>query len=156
MENNENDINNIHISIVDNQNQNQFSNNFGNSSLTFPVFCTFCKKSPLFQPIFYCKECKFIYCSECEQYNGSKHNHPLYQIKNSSQYEFLNIGKPNEMDQFFDNVGNKVESAYKSILNFFGVKPENNEENNNNNSNNNENENNDNELDNPYFNQSRI
>ena len=59
------------------------------------------------------------------------------------------------MDQFFDNVGNKVESAYKSILNFFGVKPENNEENNNN-SDNNGNENNDNELDNPYFNQSRI
>ena len=150
MENNSNDINNIHISIVDNQ--NQFSNNFGNSSLSFPVFCTFCKKSPLFQPIFYCKECKYIYCSQCEQYNGSKHNHPLYQIKNTSQYEFLNIGKQNEIDQFFDNVGNKVESAYKSILGFFGVKSENDGESNNNN----RDENNDNDLDNPYFNQNRI
>ena len=150
MENNSNDINNIHISIVDNQ--NQFSNNFGNSSLSFPVFCTFCKKSPLFQPIFYCKECKYIYCSQCEQYNGSKHNHPLYQIKNTSQYEFLNIGKQNEIDQFFDNVGNKVESAYKSILGFFGVKSENDGENNNNNGT----ENNDTDLDNPYFNQNRI
>jgi len=150
MENNSNDINNIHISIVDNQ--NQFSNNFGNSSLSFPVFCTFCKKSPLFQPIFYCKECKYIYCSQCEQYNGSKHNHPLYQIKNTSQYEFLNIGKQNEIDQFFDNVGNKVESAYKSILGFFGVKSENDGESNNNN----RYENNDNDLDNPYFNQNRI
>ena len=150
MENNSNDINNIHISIVDNQ--NQFSNNFGNSSLSFPVFCTFCKKSPLFQPIFYCKECKYIYCSQCEQYNGSKHNHPLYQIKNTSQYEFLNIGKQNEIDQFFDNVGNKVESAYKSILGFFGVKSENEGESNNNN----RDENNDNDLDNPYFNQNRI
>ena len=152
MENNSNDINNIHISIVDNQ--NQFSNNFGNSSLSFPVFCTFCKKSPLFQPIFYCKECKYIYCSQCEQYNGSKHNHPLYQIKNTSQYEFLNIGKQNEIDQFFDNVGNKVESAYKSILGFFGVKSENDGESNNNNGN--ENNDNDNDLDNPYFNQNRI
>ena len=150
MENNSNDINNIHISIVDNQ--NQFSNNFGNSSLSFPVFCTYSKKSPLFQPIFYCKECKYIYCSQCEQYNGSKHNHPLYQIKNTSQYEFLNIGKQNEIDQFFDNVGNKVESAYKSILGFFGVKSENDGESNNNNGN----ENNDNDLDNPYFNQNRI
>ena len=152
MENNSNDINNIHISIVDNQ--NQFSNNFGNSSLSFPVFCTFCKKSPLFQPIFYCKECKYIYCSQCEQYNGSKHNHPLYQIKNTSQYEFLNIGKQNEIDQFFDNVGNKVESAYKSSLGFFGVKSENDGESNNNNGN--ENNDNDNDLDNPYFNQNRI
>ena len=150
MENNSNYINNIHISIVDNQ--NQFSNNFGNSSLSFPVFCTFCKKSPLFQPIFYFKEFKYIYCSQCEQYNGSKHNHPLYQIKNTSQYEFLNIGKQNEIDQFFDNVGNKVESAYKSILGFFGVKSENDGESNNNNGN----ENNDNDLDNPYFNQNRI
>ena len=64
----------------------------------------------------------------------------------------LNIGKQNEIDQFFDNVGNKVESAYKSILGFFGVKSENDGESNNNNGN----ENNDNDLDNPYFNQNRI
>ena len=150
MENNSNDINNIQINIVEDHNKNQFSNNFGNTSLTFPAFCTFCKKSPLFPPIFYCNECKFIYCLQCEQFNGYKHNHPLYQIKNTSQYEFLKIGKQNEFDKFIGNVGNKVESAYKSVLGFFGIKKENNEENNINN------ENDDNDLNNPYFNQNRI
>ena len=55
------------------------------------------------------------------------------------------------MDQFFDTVGNKVENAYKSVLNFFGIKKQNNEGNNN--SGNNEN---DNDINNPYNNQNRI
>ena len=154
MKNNSNDLNNIQINIEEDQNKNQFSNNFGNTSVTFPVFCSFCKKSPLFPPIFYCKECKFIYCTQCEQLNGDKHCHPLFQIKNTSQYEFLNIGKPNEFDQFFNNVGNKVESAYKSVLGFLGIKNGNNQGNNINNENNDND--NDIDLDNPYFNQNRI
>ena len=151
MENNSNDLNNIKISLVDNlqQVQNQFSNSFGNSSLSFPVFCTFCKKSPLFQPFFYCKECNYIYCSQCEQYNGSKHNHPYYQIRNTSQYEYLNIGKESQLNKFLDNVGNKVGNAYNSVLNFFGVKT-NVDENNNNNSDE------DFDINNPYINQNRI
>ena len=136
MEKKENDLNNIHISLIENQ-QNQ------NNSLTFPVFCTFCKKSPLFQPIYYCKECKFIYCSQCEEYNGLKHNHPYYQIKNTSQYEFLNLGKESQVDKIIDEVGNKVGNAYKSVLNFFGIKSD-------------DNENQDNDINNPYNNQNRI
>ena len=147
MENNSNDINNIHISIVDNQ--NQFSNNFGNTSLTFPVFCTFCKKSPLFPPIFYCNECKFIYCLQCEQFNGYKHNHPLYQIKNTSQYEYLNIGRGSRFERLMHNVGTRAENAYKSVLNFFGVGSSNSNQNTNN-------RNEDNEINNPYNNQNRI
>ena len=152
MENNINDINNIKISIIDNQQQdkNQFPNNINNSSLTFPVFCTFCKKSPLYQPIFYCKECKYIYCSQCEQYNGSKHSHPYYQIKNTSQYEFLNIGKEDEINKFFDEVGNKVGNAYKSVLNFFGIKSDENNDSNDNH------EREDNNINNPYNNENRI
>ena len=121
MEEASNDLNNININIIDNPNQNQFSNNFGNSSLSFPVFCSFCKKTPLFPPIFYCPDCKFIYCSQCEQYNGYKHYHPYYQIKNIGHYEYLNIGKTSEFDKFMDNVGSTVENAYKSVLNFFGA-----------------------------------
>ena len=141
MESAQNDMNNIHINIVDNQNQNQFSNNFGNSSLSFPVFCSFCKKTPLFPPIFYCPDCKFIYCSQCEQYNGYKHYHPYYQIKNTSQYEYLNIGRTSKFDKFMTSVGNSAENAYKSVLNFFGAST----------SDNNQNE----EINNPY-NQNRI
>ena len=148
MESAQNDMNNIHINIVDNQNQNQFSNNFGNSSLTFPVFCSFCKKTPLFPPIFYCPDCKFIYCSQCEQYNGYKHYHPYYQIKNTSQYEYLNIGRTSKFDKFISNVGTTAENAYKSVLNFFGVGSSDNNQNNN--------RNNDNEINNPYNNQNRI
>ncbi len=141
MESAQNDMNNIQRNIVDNQNQNQFSNNFGNSSLTFPVFCSFCKKTPLFPPIFYCPDCTFIYCSQCEQYNGYKHYHPYYQIKNTSQYEYLNIGRTSKFDKFISNVGTTAENAYKSVLNFFGAST----------SDNNQNE----EINNPY-NQNRI
>ena len=149
MENASNDLNNIHINIVDNQNQNQFSNNFGNSSLSFPVFCSFCKKTPLFPPIFYCPDCIFIYCSQCEQYNGDKHHHPYCQIKNTSQYEYLNIGRGTRFERLMHNVGTRAENAYKSVLNFFGVGSSNNNQNNNN-------RNQDNEINNPYNNQNRI
>ena len=161
MENNSNELDNIHISITDGeqQNKNQFSNNFGNS-ISFPIFCTFCKKSPLFPPIFFCKDCKYIYCSQCEQYNGYKHYHPYYQIKTITQYEYLKIGQQSEFDKFFDNVGNKMESAYKSVLNFFGANTSQNDENNNNNNNNiNINFSNlfeENEVNNPYDDQNRI
>ena len=143
-----NNINNININIIDNpqQNQNQFSNNFGNSSLSFPLFCTFCKKTPIFPPIFYCTECKYVYCSQCEEYNGYKHAHALYKIRNTSQYEFLSIGKKSNLDQFIDTVGDKVENTYKSVLNFFGLSTDDNS--------NNQGQGDD--INNPYNNQNRI
>ena len=98
--------------------------------------------------IFYCPDCTFIYCSQCEQYNGYKHYHPYYQIKNTSQYEYLNIGRTSKFDKFISNVGTTAENAYKSVLNFFGVGSSDNNQNNN--------RNNDNEINNPYNNQNRI
>ena len=103
MESASNDINNINkinINIIDNpqQNLNQFSNNFGNSSLSFPLFSTFCKKTPIFPPIFYCTKYNYVYCSQCEEYNGYKHAHELYKTRNTSQYEFLGIRKKSNLD----------------------------------------------------------
>ena len=153
--NSSNDMNNIQINIIEEKKQDQndinIPNNIGKTSLSFPLFCSYCKKSPLFPPIFYCKECKIIFCLYCEEQNGLNHLHCYMQIKNTIQYECLNIGKQNEFEKFIDNVGNKVQDAYKSVLSFFGTKS-------NNNDNNINNKNEDNNINNPYNfnNQNRI
>ena len=147
------DMNKIQINIIEekkqNQNDNNLINNIVKTSLSFPVFCSFCKKSPLFSPIFHCKECKIIFCSFCEYQYGPNHPHAYFQIKNTIQYGSFNFGKQNEFDKFIGNVENKVHDAYKSFLNFFGTKQD---------CNNNDNQNEDNNINNPYNfnNQNRI
>ena len=111
------DMNKIQINIIEekkqNQNDNNLINNIVKTSLSFPVFCSFCE----------------------DQY-GPNHPHAYFQIKNTIQYGSFNFGKQNEFDKFIGNVENKVHDAYKSFLNFFGTKQDSNNNDNQNEDNN--------------------
>jgi len=83
--------------------------------------------------MYFCKECRQIFCHRCEYYHGPKHPHPYFKIVNTMQYVFLTKGGKTNFDKFMDGVGNKLEGAYNSVLGFFGGGNRSNNNNNNNN-----------------------
>ena len=133
--NNNNNINNI------NQNNNRQNQNQSQMSmLAFPHSCSLCNAAPLYQVMYYCKECRQIFCHRCEYYHGPKHPHPYFKIVNTMQYDFLTKGGKSNFDKFMDGVGKNLEGAYNSVLGFFGGGNRNNNNNNINNNNNNVNQ----------------
>lgn len=117
-----NDINNnINNNIIERNRQYNIMSNDQRPNLAFPVACSFCRVEPLYKIIYYCKECKIIFCSNCEAIKGSIHPHSYYKVQNTSQYEYLNIGVQTGLEKMIDKVGNKVGEAYNSVLDFLGV-----------------------------------
>ena len=135
------------FSQVQNQNQQSQSNlnqNPNNKSFlyifSFPYSCTLCGRGPIYRSMYYCSTCKYIICPQCELKEGPQHKHPLYKVQNITQFDALNIGGVTQFDKFVEGVGNQFESAYNSVLGFFGANNNNNNNNNNINNNNNNNQ----------------
>lgn len=91
-----------------------------NSAITFPVSCSFCRKAPLNQLFFFCKECNYIFCMQCEVINGPQHPHPYYKVATKPHYAYLNIGGQSQMERLIDNVESTFNGAYNSVITFFG------------------------------------
>ena len=134
--NNNSNINNNNI-IRDNnqQSNNNMINNLSNGqNLAYPESCYFCKVSPLYKIMYYCKDCKICFCFGCELKYGYCHPHSYCKIQNTYQYEYLQIGKESRFEKMVDHVGNKMGDAYNSFMSFIrGFRNKGNNANNNNN-----------------------
>lgn len=87
--------------------------------LSFPCTCSICKKSPITQCLYYCKECNMMLCEKCEKLEGPRHIHALNKVQNPKQFDYLNLNKLSKFDQFIDGVGNKIEETYNSMIGMF-------------------------------------
>ena len=120
-----------------NQNMNQINiSKLSNKCLymiQFPYACSYCRIGPIYRIMYYCRECNLIICSRCEQKEGDRHHHPLYKVQNGAQFQYLNINGPSSMDKFMDKMEGAYNSAYNSVMNFFGAGGNNNQNNNVNN-----------------------
>ena len=139
--NNSNQINNQ----INNQNNNNINNNQINNNnqmnnmyyqpnpqtIAFNVACKFCRRNPLYQVLYYCKECNAIFCSSCESQIGITHEHAYFKIQNQKQFYYFNFGKLPTMDQFMNDFGKTMENAYDKVVDFFGGKKNNNNNRNN-------------------------
>lgn len=112
--------------------QNKLSNKFL-YMIQFPYACSFCRIGPIYRVMYFCRECNLIICPRCEQKEGEKHHHPLFKVQNTSQFNYLNINGPTAMDKFMDRMEGAANSAYNSVMNFFGAGGNNNANNNINN-----------------------
>ena len=112
--------------------QNKLSNKFL-YMIQFPYACSFCRIGPIYRVMYFCRECNLIICPRCEQKEGERHHHPLYKVQNTSQFNYLNINGPTTMDKFMDRMEGAANSAYNSVMNFFGAGGNNNANNNINN-----------------------
>lgn len=102
-------------------------NNLGNQNavLTFPIACSYCRAAPLYQTIYYCKDCNLVFCMQCEIRHGPQHVHPYYKVATKPHYAFLNIGGQSQIEKFMDSFETKFNDAYNSVIGFFGKKKEN-------------------------------
>ena len=124
-------INKISVSInilSYNQQNNQQKNSQQEQILSFPIACTYCKAAPLYQTIYYCKECNQVFCMQCEVLYGAQHAHPYYKVATKPHYAYLNIGGQTKMEKFMEGVENTFNDAYNSVLGFFGKKKEENKD----------------------------
>ena len=120
-----------------------------NQKIVFPLYCTICKESPLYNVIYYCKDCNKIFCSKCEEIEGPDHPDPYYKIQNMKQYEKLNINGKSQFEKIIDGVEGKIEGAVNNVIGFL---KNNINSNNNNESNNNKRKYSNNNLNNNYRN----
>ena len=125
-----NNINNDNHNINNNQINNNISNSQrnnipyqeNNQIIKFNAVCGFCKRYPLNQELYYCKECNKIFCSSCEKQVGKVHEHPYYKVQNQKQFDFLNFRNVPTMNKMIDDFGKAVGSAVDSFAEFFGMK----------------------------------
>ena len=109
-----NNINNNQINNSEIQQQNIYNNNL---SCSFP--CFFCKKSQIYNVIYYCDKCNEVFCSNCEKRIGPIHNHAYLKIQNQMQYDSLYLNQKLKFKKFVSEVSNKIEGTYKDIINHF-------------------------------------
>ena len=131
-----NQINNVKNTQIKNNNinNNQINSNQKNnmpqqhniSSIIFNAVCGFCRRYPINQVIYYCKECNVIFCSSCENQIGAFHEHAYFKVQNPKQFYLLDIGKASAIDKFMDNFDNAIETAVDSVVGFFNPKNVNN------------------------------
>ena len=137
-----NQINNVKNTQIKNNNinNNQINSNQKNnmplqqnsSSIIFNAVCGFCRRYPINQVIYYCKECNVIFCSSCENQIGTFHEHAYFKVQNPKQLYLLDIGKASAIDKFMDNFDNAIGTAVDSVVGFFSPKNANNNNNMNN------------------------
>ena len=92
-----------------------------------------CKRGPIYNALYFCRDCQLILCPHCEAIEGPKHPHPFYKCQNVYQFEHLNISNVSSFDKFIDGVGSSMEKGYNSILGWFGAKTDSEVNNNRNN-----------------------
>ena len=151
-QNNNNNINQNNTNQINNNNQNNIvpphQNRQNNQPQVFNIGCHFCKRFPLNQVVYFCKDCNCVFCSLCEQQIGIVHEHPIYKIQNQNQFNYFHFSQNARMEKIMNDIGKKAEDVYNSVYNsvagFFGIKNDNNNNNNPNNINNANNINNDN------------
>lgn len=93
-----------------------------NLVLVFPISCSFCRRGPLYKTIYYCNECKYVFCEQCEALNGPTHIHPCLKVATKAHYTYLNIGGPSQIEKVIDNVNNTINNAFETVAGFFGKK----------------------------------
>ena len=123
---NENQINNLQEIPNNNPNiRNQIDNHlFQNnnqqiSNFNCPFPCFFCGNSPILEVVYYCPNCKNVFCKRCELKEGPRHNHSYYQIKNNSQYNYLHLNEKIKLKNLISGFENKVQGVYNNVANFF-------------------------------------
>lgn len=97
-----------------------------NLVLVFPIFCSFCRRSPLYKTIYYCNECKYVFCEQCEVVNGPLHIHPCLKVATKAHYSYLNIGGPSQLEKAVETINNTFNNAFETVAGFFGKKTKNN------------------------------
>ena len=117
--------NSVSLNISTYKQKNNLGNANQNAVLTFPIACSYCRSAPLYQTIYYCKDCNLIFCMQCEIMHGPQHVHPYFKVATKPHYAYLNIGGLSQIEKFMDSVETKFTDAYNSVIGFFGKKKEN-------------------------------
>ena len=99
--------------------------NQNNQSINFNAICGFCGNYPLNQVLYYCEKCNTILCSSCEKQIGIFHDHPYLEIRNQSQFYFLNIGKKRISEEIINDFGKVVDKTFESVLGFMSINNDN-------------------------------
>ena len=73
--------------------------------------CNFCQNN-LEGIIYYCKQCRTFFCSNCEKSNGIKHSHCYYKIRNKEQLKEINNYHKNNNKNYTNNNNNSIHDSY--------------------------------------------
>ena len=108
----DNNNNNIQKSLKENNINNKIKRKF-----CVPFTCNRCQHFSYSEIIYYCKECNFVVCSNCESQNYSKqHFHCYYKIQNKKQYNKINIGEIIKLNEYMLNWGDKIlDKTYEEL-----------------------------------------
>ena len=78
--------------------------------INFNIECYYCKNKKMNGIAFYCKNCSFFFCYNCEEEIGKNHQHCYYKVRNIEQFrEISNIHN--------NNLNNQIKNPYDININ---------------------------------------
>ena len=80
-------------------NINNYNNNPFLYPLLFPFICSKCKEI-IYDTLYFCEDCKILYCPICEREEGPKHNYPFCKAGNEDQFDYLINFNKSTFDKF--------------------------------------------------------